>query len=172
LADTHFTAIHTSDLKRAFTTAQALYEGQKDPKPTFDSSEILREQNYGVAEGKSSWSPRLGHYSTIEEEVALDNYPNLRGPDEKFPGGESLNDLVERAKKAITQLVLPYIWKAAKEGSTDTHVAIVSHGHCLGAMISELLKMGGRHATAKHYSGLFNTAWTRVVINIEVRTVG
>jgi broad specificity phosphatase PhoE len=101
----------------------------------------------------------------------MDNYPDLRGPDEKFPGGESFNGLVERAKKAITQLVLPYVWKAAEEGSTDTHVAVVSHGRCIGAMISELLKMGGRRARAQDYSRLSNTAWTRVIINIKVRTV-
>ncbi|KAH9007249.1 histidine phosphatase superfamily, partial [Lactarius hatsudake] len=47
--DTHFTAIYTSDLIRAFSTAQVLYDHQKDPKPSFKSSELLREQNFGLA---------------------------------------------------------------------------------------------------------------------------
>ncbi|KAF8272223.1 hypothetical protein EI94DRAFT_1718766 [Lactarius quietus] len=53
-ADTHFTAIHTSDLERAFATAAILYGHQKDPRPSFDSSELLRELDYGLAEGTRS----------------------------------------------------------------------------------------------------------------------
>jgi len=94
-------------------------------------------------------------------------YPPLRGLDEKYPGGESLIDLAERSKKAITQLVLPHMQKAAREGSTGIHVAVVSHGLCIGEMISELLKMNSNQAVETKYFGLENTAWTRVVINIE-----
>jgi broad specificity phosphatase PhoE len=98
-------------------------------------------------------------------------YLPLRGLDEKYPGGESLLDLAERSKKAITQLLLPHMQKVVKEGSTGIHVAVVSHGLCLGEMISELLKMSANQAVETKYNGLENTAWTRVVINIEVRVV-
>ncbi|KAI0252446.1 phosphoglycerate mutase, partial [Lactifluus subvellereus] len=167
-ADTHFTAIHTSDLKRAFTTAQALHERQKDPKPTFDSSELLRELNCGIAEGKP-FSRRLDPDSTLEEQMEMGIYPILYGADEKFPGGESGNDLAERAKKAITQLVLPHVWQAAKQGRTEIHVAIVAHGLCISNMITELLGMSVNinEGELGAYDGLLNTAWTRVVIDIE-----
>ena len=51
MARNFFTAIYASDLKRAFATAQALYDDQKDPKPSFESSELLRELNFGDAAG-------------------------------------------------------------------------------------------------------------------------
>ncbi|KAH9973236.1 histidine phosphatase superfamily [Lactifluus volemus] len=171
-ADTHFTAIYASDLKRAFTTAQALYKQQKDPKPTYVSSELLRELDFGIAEGKPC-SPRIFPYDTLEVEMKCGLYPELNREDEKYPGGESLVDLAERSKKALTQLVLPHIWKAAKEGSTDTHLAVVGHGRCLYEIIYELLQMSSNQAVkwkfdyVQKYDHLQNAAWTRVVINIK-----
>ena len=171
-ADTHFTAIHTSDLKRAFWTAQALCDAQKDHKPTFDSSELLREQHFGVAEGKP-WSYSSSRNVNLEEEMAKGVYPMLHGSDDKFPGGESSNELAQRAHKAIATLVLPHVWQAAKEGKTGIHVAVVSHGLCILQMISEFLKMSAKQAIGiVDYHGLLNTAWTRLVIDIEVRMLG
>ena len=169
-ADTHFTAVHTSDLKRAFSTAQALYDKQGDPKPTFDSSELLREQNFGVAEGKP-WSYRFSRDINLEEEMAKGVYPMLYRNDEKFPEGESIAELAQRANRANTALVLPHVWQAAKEGKTGIHIAVVSHGLCISQMISEMLKMSAKQVEGD-YRGLLNTAWTRLVIDIEVRTHG
>ena len=97
-------------------------------------------------------------------------YPMLYGNDEKFPEGESINELAQRANGAITALVLPHVWQAAKEGKTGIHIAVVSHGLCISQMISELLKMSAKQDEGD-YRGLLNTAWTRVVIDIEVRTL-
>ena len=94
---------------------------------------------------------------------------------EKYPGGENLLDFAERSKKAITQLVLPLMWKVAKEGSTDIHVAVVSHGLFLFEMIYKLLQMSQNQAVDKGCDYVMpyleNGAWTRIVINIEVRVV-
>ncbi|KAH9080644.1 phosphoglycerate mutase-like protein [Lactarius deliciosus] len=165
-ADTHFTAIHASDLKRAFTTAQALYDHQKDPKPSFDSSELLREQNFGVAEGKP-WSFKSDPALTPEEHMAKGVYPVLYGDDEKFPEGESTKDLAERARTALAKFVLPHVWQVAKEGKTGIHIAIVSHGLCISELVSELLKRSAKQGRDTDYRGLWNTAWTRVVVDIE-----
>ena len=167
--DTHFTAIHASDLKRALWTAQALCDGQKYHKPTFHSSELLREQHFGVAEGKP-WSYSSNRNVNLEEEMAKGVYPMLHGSDDKFPGGESINELGQRAHRAITSFVLPHVWQAAKEGKTGIHIAVVSHGLCISQMISELLKMSAKQTIGiVDYRGLLNTAWTRLVIDIEVR---
>ena len=98
-------------------------------------------------------------------------YPTLYGNDEKFPEGESTNELALRANRAITALVLPHVWQAAKVGKTGIHIAVVSHGLCIGQMISELLKMSVKQDEGD-YRGLRNTAWTRLAIDIEVRILG
>jgi len=92
----------------------------------------------------------------------------LHGSDDKYPGGESMNELRQRAHRAITTIVLPHVWQAAKEGKTGVHVAVVGHGLCIAQMISELLKMSATQAIGiMNYHGLQNTAWTRLVIDIE-----
>ena len=95
-------------------------------------------------------------------------YPVLYGEDEKFPEGESAKDLEERARTALAKLVLPHVWQAAKDGKTGIHVAIVSHGLCISALISELLKRSAKQGEETDHRGLWNTAWTRVVVDIEV----
>jgi broad specificity phosphatase PhoE len=136
-----------------------------------ESSKLLREQNFGVAEGKPpSYNPSQSF--NLKEEIAKGVYPAPHGNDEKFPDGESINELGQRAKEAITSLVLPHVWQAAKENKTGIHVAVVSHGRCISQMITELLKMSAKHEEERDYRGLLNTAWTRVVIDIEVCALG
>ena len=65
---------------------------------------------------------------TIEEHYAQKIFPVLLHRDERFPEGESLNDVAERTTQAIRELVLPNVWKAAREGVKGLHIAIASHG--------------------------------------------
>jgi broad specificity phosphatase PhoE len=58
-------------------------------------------------------------------------YPVLAHRHEKFPQGESLDDLAQRAEKAIQELVMPHVWKASKEGKKGAQLAVVSHGLCI-----------------------------------------
>ncbi|KAG1715734.1 hypothetical protein ID866_1450 [Astraeus odoratus] len=122
-ANTRLTEIYTSPLKRAFTTAKALCDAQPEPKPSFHVSPLLKEQNFGKAEG-AAWTMRRDPDKTLEEHFANGQYPVLYDRDQKFPDGESLDELAMRADRAINELVLPHIWQAARVGSQDIHIAL------------------------------------------------
>ena len=89
----------------------------------------------------------------------MGGYLSQYSDDDRFPGGESIKDLAERAKSTLEKLVLPRVWEAAKEGKAGIHVAVISHGLCIGELISELLKMNVK--LGQKYEGhLENTDWT------------
>lgn len=89
---------------------------------------------------------------------------------QKYPDGESLEDVVRRAEQAINELVMPHVWEAAAHGKKGVHIAIVSHGICISELIPVLVVRdeSGRHP-GHRWRGLLNTAWTRVTVNVKVR---
>lgn len=105
---------------------------------------------------------------SLEDHVARKLYPVLPSRAHKFPEGESLDDLAARANKAVDDLLLPYVWSAAREGSQGIHVAIVSHGLCISELLPALLvrDQSGIHP-GHRYRGLLNTAWTRVTVKVK-----
>ena len=107
---------------------------------------------------------------TWEQHAAGGIYLAKYSDDDRFPEGESIKDLAERARMALEKLVLPHVWQAAKEGKTGIHIAIVSHGLCISELISELLNWDGKKGrnTGSEYSDIPNARWIRVVIDIEV----
>lgn len=168
LSSTPFTAIYASTLKRALWTAQAVRDAQPDPKPPLTESPLLREQHFGVAEGKP-WAWDQTPSLSLEEHFARGIWPVLHERSQKFPEGESVDDLYARAAKAIDELVMPHLWHAVREGKSGVHVALASHGLCIGEMIPALLVKdeSGVHPGDK-YRGLQNTAWTRLTVEVEV----
>ncbi|GJE98398.1 phosphoglycerate mutase-like protein [Phanerochaete sordida] len=167
LSSVHFAAIYASPLLRAFTTAQAIHDAQPEPKPPLTSSLLLREQHWGVAEGQP-WTmtpdPKLG----LEEQFARGIYPVLHERSQKFPDGESLEDVVKRAQQAVEELVMPHVWAAAREGKKNVHIAIVSHGIAISELIPVLVLKDERHEHPGHrWRGLLNTAWTRITVDVK-----
>ena len=105
---------------------------------------------------------------TIEEHYAQKIFPVLLHRDERFPEGESLNDVAKRTTQAIRELVLPHVWKAAREGVKGLHIAIASHGLCISELVTALLKQDSSGVEPENkYRGLWNTAWTRLAIDIK-----
>ncbi|KLO15967.1 phosphoglycerate mutase-like protein [Schizopora paradoxa] len=160
---TRFTHIYASPLKRAFSTAQAILDAQPEPKPELTVSLDVREQHFGVAEGKP-WSYRV---SEVDKDLPRDQlyergvFPILYNREDGFPGGESLNDLQVRAERAIKDIVLPYV----KDGQEDIHIAIVSHGLCISELVSALVRLDHFKTSNSDWTGLLNTAWTRVTLD-------
>ena len=89
----------------------------------------------------------------------------------KFPNGESLNELRERAERAINDIIVPYIWRAAHKGE-PAHIAIVSHGLCISELVAAVVRNDenlSKNASGHQWTGLRNTAWTRLEIDVAVR---
>ncbi|KAI9573524.1 histidine phosphatase superfamily [Boletus coccyginus] len=169
-ANTRLDAIVTSDLKRARATAVALLNGQPDPKPSFKVDRDLREQCFGDAEGHPYLMRRIPGKS-LNDHFKDGRYPLLFNRDERFPNGESVDDLTIRAERSINDLVLkPYLSRAISSGFEDVHIAVVSHGLCIGELIRALLKRNDGGLPARDYRGLQNTAWTRVTIQVKPDT--
>jgi broad specificity phosphatase PhoE len=109
---------------------------------------------------------------SLADHFAKGKFPPLRGRTERFPEGESLEDVAARAEEAIAQLGVPYIRKAAREGTDGMHIAFVSHGLFIGEAIAALMRKDKRNAegiNARDYRGLRNTGWTRVIVLVKVR---
>jgi len=166
LADIPFEAIHSSDLKRAHMTALAVHSAQCTPQPPLTTSPLLREQHFGIAEGKR-WIVSADSEKSPAELYADGQFPMPVGRIEKFPEGESLDDLGRRASQAVEELIMPHAWKAAREGRRDVHVAIVSHGLCISEIIAMLMKKNAKGGQVKDYRGLLNTAWSRVTVDVQ-----
>jgi len=172
LSSTPFSHVITSPLLRAYDTARAIQLAQPKPtRPELVTSPLLKEQNFGTAEG-NKWSIQREPGLTDEEHWAKGVFPVLDGRKEKFPGGESLDDLRDRAKQAIRELLLPIVRDAVKEKKRDVHVAFVSHGLCISEMVATLVSLDyerrsrGLEVPDRQYAGLMNTAWTRATIDL------
>ncbi len=75
-----------------------------------------------------------------------------------------MNDLQARAELAIKDIVLPYVKEDAFSGE-DIHIAIVSHGLCISELVSALMRLDHFKAGGGNWTGLLNTAWTRVAVD-------
>ena len=94
-------------------------------------------------------------------------YPALL-PGERFPGGESDEDLAARAARAVDEVIIPHVRSAVREGHAE-HIALVSHGLFIGALIAALLKKDSSGVSStREYTGMQNTAWARMIIDLQV----
>ena len=143
-------------------------------RPELVSSPLLKEQNFGIAEG-NKWTFQRERGLTDEEHWAKGVFPVLDGRKAKFPEGESLDDLRDRARQGIKELLVPIIGDAVKEKKEDVHVALVSHGLCISELVAALVTLDyerrskGLEVPDRQYTGLLNTAWTRATIDLAVR---
>jgi probable phosphoglycerate mutase len=109
--------VWSSDLARCVSTAEALeYE--------FQTSELLREINYGTLEGKT-WAE-----TSAEEQAESAKY--MSDPYHQMAGGESRADLMERAAGFM---------KESEITKLDGDVVIVGHGAALSGMLAHLLDL-------------------------------
>ncbi|KAF9528355.1 histidine phosphatase superfamily [Crepidotus variabilis] len=164
LSSTHLTHIYASPLLRAHQTAQHVLSFQAEPKPPLTLNPNIREQKFGIAEGHG-WTLQPPQGVPLEKLYADGLYPVLYGREEKFPGGESLNDLRERARKGLRESVLSHLNEV--QGGADVHIALASHGLCIGELVAELVSLDTEAKDQRGYTGLMNTAWTRAEVKVR-----
>jgi broad specificity phosphatase PhoE len=138
-------------------------------------SPLLKEQNFGIAEG-NKWALQRQPGLSDEEHWAKGIYPVPHERKEKFPEGESLDDLRDRAREAVKELIVPIIRDAVKEERESVHAALVSHGLCICEVVAAVISLDyerrskGLEVPDRQYAGLRNTAWTRATVDLVVGT--
>ncbi|KAK7048398.1 histidine phosphatase superfamily [Favolaschia claudopus] len=168
LAGTRFNAIYSSPLKRAALTAQAIQNQQQTGSPPHLMTPLLREQHFGVAEGKPSTGKRDPDIP-LSEQYSRGIFPHSMSRSERYPEGESLEDVYDRAGKSWTEVLLPYAQEQARAGIEHVHIAVVSHGIFIKEALRALAKHDRHaHISACDFQWLRNTAWARVVVDMEI----
>jgi len=126
LAKQKIDAIYASNLSRTQTTAEIIASRHKAGIATHAE---LAEINFGYTEGLTFAEIQKLHPELAEE---LNNW-SIKP---KFPGGESLDELNNRAQKFLKRL---------KKHKPEETVLIVSHSGTLRLMIYNLLEIGIEH---------------------------
>ncbi|PFH54086.1 hypothetical protein AMATHDRAFT_860 [Amanita thiersii Skay4041] len=165
-SNTHFTAILCSSLTRALSTGQAIHKVQRDPKPPISTSLLLREQHFGVAEGQPYCTTREPGLS-LQEHITKGKFPAPCSLYERYPEGESREDLLRRAEQAIDELLVPLIRATHESSVEETHVAVVSHGLFIREIAGALLRRDaflGKDRGFVPLKGLRNTGWMRLLV--------
>ncbi|KAI5896815.1 phosphoglycerate mutase-like protein [Schizophyllum commune H4-8] len=174
-ANEKFTAILTSPLNRALSTASAIHDRQAPPRPPIIQNDLLKEQHFGEGEGKPYTAARTGKTGTTpasnekqdrSSKLQDGTYARNRGDDERFPGGESRREVRERADKTVEELLLPYIG-LEEESERPTHILVVSHGIYIRHLVGALVKRGTLAKASTERITLHNTGWVRVVVEKE-----
>jgi broad specificity phosphatase PhoE len=157
-------------------TATVIQEKQPDPKISLTISSLLREQNFGAGEGKKIWAKKDRDFA-LSAHYARGKFPAIYTRTDKFPGGESLEDVAKRVDDVIDEVLLPYVWQEF-EGAAPMMVAVVSHGLFIAELVARLVKRGhGNHiddlddtlqVEARNFRGLKNTAFTKVQVTFKV----
>ncbi len=135
-ADFRITEILSSDLQRAYKTAEAIRLAQVDADDTLvvSQSQLLREQDFGWYEGKPFYVRRRGSKDSVKEADGFPQHPNS-----DFKDVESKDSMVRRTEIFVQEKLLPLIHGALPENRRA--VCIVSHGIILSYLWRSFLKV-------------------------------
>ncbi len=119
LADEEIAAIYSSDLSRAFTTAQAIAKHNKSPSArTVHPHTGLRERGFGIFEGQT--------YAQISMDWPEESRRwRQRDPHFAPQGGETLTQLRERIHHSVDTLAAKHLGE---------QIVLVAHGGVMDAL--------------------------------------
>ncbi|CZT10047.1 hypothetical protein WAI453_006408 [Rhynchosporium graminicola] len=174
LATTDFKISHifSSDLQRAFKTAESIRVAQS-PAPTETTKlEVLREQDFGFYEGKQFFErPREGNKSGKEA------HQDAHRDDPDFKDVESKESMKVRSDTFIDTHLAPLL----RETPADNTVVVVAHGIILSHLWRALLKRfhpskvsvgqgidkPGNGFSLEHLGGWSNTGY----LDLEIKSI-
>lgn len=139
LAEEKINAVYASDLSRAFKTAECIAAKHN---LTVNIVPALREIKFGDWEGltyeqiSAQWPGLLGKLWTTPDELQI-------------PGGESFQQLKERAYGAIEKIVAEH---------PDQTVVVVAHGGTIGTILCAMLDI--------HLNHVWNIRQDNTAVNI------
>jgi broad specificity phosphatase PhoE len=138
-----FTRIISSDLQRAYKTANAirLAQPERDDALVVSQSPLLREQDFGSYEGKPFSARRRSSKSSGS---ATDRSEQLLNPILKDV--ESRDSMIERTETFIQEELLPLLH--GDSSGKEVVVSIVSHGIILSYLWKEVLKVVPKQSVA------------------------
>lgn len=137
-SDLRSTHIFSSDLQRAFKTADALRVAERkhgyNPVPDIIQLGLLREQNFGYYEGKPV-------SSILRDPVLLrsSNSTPQHNPNSEFREAETKESMSTRADTFIMDHIIPLIH--AEDPRSKHTIIVVSHGIFLSNLWRSLLKI-------------------------------
>lgn len=174
-AGLRFTHIFSSDLSRAFRTAQAIRDATdaqheaENPAPSIVQAPDLREQDFGYYEGQPFYA-RNPESSKSGKETHREQHKDESG----FQDVESKESMAKRADSFLDQHLRPSLGGVGQERSLT--IAIVSHGMLLSSLWKCLLRSQlpntvtlnpelvatGRPTSLEHLGGWSNTGYLEV----------
>lgn len=138
-----FTKIFSSDLQRAYKTAEAirLAQSQADDNSIVAQLPLLREQDFGSYEGKPFYTRQRGSKTFTK---GFESPEQLKPPN--FKDVESRDSMVRRTEIFIQDQLLPLLHGEASEA--ESVVCVVSHGILLSCLWRTFLKLFPKQSVA------------------------
>lgn len=174
-----FTHIYSSDLSRAYKTAESLKAAQKCTTAA-DVLQVpdLREQDFGFYEGKPFYARSSGSVKSGKDVHRADHKA-----EENFKDVETKESMAKRANKFLDEILLPILHN--KTTIPGCVVAVVSHGimlsnlwRCLlrrqppnSVIINPELLVAGRPLILEHLGGWGNTGFLELFYEWRTSTI-
>ena len=169
----HISHIFSSDLQRAFKTAEAIRLAQPNTVKTVTQLQLLREQDFGFYEGK-----RFDELPKDSDKSGRETHRKTHMNSEEFKGVESKQSMIARAEVFLNGYLLSLLGKVGNEEAA----VVVAHGIILtylwrgilarfepgNILVAPGVVAGGNGKGLEYLGGWSNTGFLDLEIKLKV----